>query len=171
LVERAFPGTSKGNKIDRQRLAAALAADPEGFKRLEAIVHPLVRAAERTFLAREVERGATLAVLEIPLLFETGAEKGVDVVVVASAPAAVQRERVLARPGMTAERLESLLAQQLSDAEKRRRADFAVDTGGTIAESERQVDAIVGQLLGRKGLAYTRHWISGESDHHGREKS
>src|SRR5262245_46512853 len=138
-IETAFPGTTADGKVDRQRLAKVLLADPAGFKRLEAIVHPLVFAAERAFLAAEAARGAALAVLEIPLLLETGGEKRVDVVVVVSAPAETQRERVMQRPGMTAEKLDQILARQVPDADKRARADFVVDTGGTLAESEAQV--------------------------------
>ncbi|HEX5999088.1 MAG TPA: dephospho-CoA kinase [Hyphomicrobiaceae bacterium] len=158
LIETAFPGTTEAGKVDRQRLAKALMADPSGFKRLEAIVHPLVFEAERAFLRAEADRAAAMAVLEIPLLLETGGEKRVDAVVVVSAPAEKQRERVLQRPGMTVEKLEQMLARQVPDAEKRARADFIVDTGGTFAESERQVDNIVESLKGRDGTAFARFW-------------
>lgn len=161
LIEAAFPGASVDGVVDRPKLAAMLAVDPAGFRRLEAIVHPLVRTAERDFLMREVARGAALAVLEIPLLFETGGDKLVDVSVVVSASAEEQRLRVLERPGMTATRLDQIVARQLPDAEKRSRADFVVDTNGTIADTEAQVDAIVGALSGRSGAAYHRHWANG----------
>jgi dephospho-CoA kinase len=157
-IEAAFVGTTDGATVDRQKLAAALLADPGGFKRLEAIVHPLVVAAERTFLNEEAARGATLAVLEVPLLYETGGERRVDCVIVCSAPAAAQRARVMQRPGMTAEKLQQVLARQTSDGDKRARADFIVDTGGTLAETEAQVDKIVESLRGRPGTAYARHW-------------
>lgn len=157
-IEAAFPGTTAEGRVDRSRLAAALLAAPESFAKLEAIVHPLVRAGERTFLQGEKDRGAHLAVLEIPLLFETGAEASVDVVVVTSAPAAVQRQRVLERAGMTTERLDALLARQMPDAEKRARADFVVDTSGTIEQSEAQVDAIIARLADQSGSAYQRVW-------------
>ena len=99
-----------------------------------------------------------MAVLEIPLLLETGGERRVDVVIVFSAPAEAQRARVMQRPGMTAEKLEQLLARQMPDAEKRARADFVVDTGGTFAETDAQVDRIVESLQGRPGTAYAKYW-------------
>lgn len=157
-VEQAFPGTTGPDGVDRARLAGRLAADPAGFKRLEAIVHPLVRAAEKAFLAAAFARGEPLAVLEVPLLFETGADALVDVVVVVSAAGAEQRRRVLERPGMTAEKLDQLLARQTPDAEKRRRADFVVDTNGPVADTWAAVDAIVASLAGRVGTAYHRCW-------------
>lgn len=157
-IEAAFPGTTSAEGVDRQKLAAQLLADPSGFKRLEAIVHPLVFAAERDFLRAEAARGAAMAVLEIPLLFEGGGEKRVDVTVVVSAPADVQRERVLARPGMTEAKLEQIFGRQVPDAEKRRRADFVVDTGGTLAWTGEQIDKIVATLTGRQGSAFDRHW-------------
>jgi dephospho-CoA kinase len=157
-IETAFPGTVSGGKIDRQRLSAALLREPAAFKRLEAIVHPLVQTAERDFLRRSFELGVAMAVLEIPLLFETGGEGRVDVTIVVSAPASVQRERMLARPGMTAEKLDALLARQLPDAEKRARADFVVDTGHTIPETLAQTDRIIETLQGRQGTAYSRCW-------------
>jgi dephospho-CoA kinase len=158
LIALAFPGTVTAGRVDRGRLADVLAADPEAFLRLEKIVHPLVTKAERDFLRAEARRGATIAVLEIPLLFETGLEAKVDAVVVASASAETQRERVLARPGMSAARLEILLNRQMPGAEKEARADFIVDTNGSLAESERQVDAIIDALRERTGDAYERHW-------------
>jgi dephospho-CoA kinase len=157
-IEAAFPGTTAEGKVDRQKLAAVLVADPGGFKRLEAIVHPLVFAAERAFLHAAAARGASLTVLEVPLLYETGGERRVDCVIVCSAPAVAQRARVMQRPGMTPEKLEQILARQLSDAEKRARADFVVDTGGTLKESEAQVDKIVESLRGRQGTAYAKYW-------------
>lgn len=157
-IEEAFPGTTRGGQVDRVKLSAALLSDPAGFKRLEAIVHPLVRAAQVAFLQDEARRGAQIAVLEIPLLFEGGGNTRVDVVIVVSAPADIQRARVLERAGMTVEKLESLLSRQMSDGEKRRGADFVVDTGGTIADSQTEIDRIVAQLKGRAGTALKEHW-------------
>ena len=157
-IEAAFPGTSGPAGIDRPRLAAALLADPAGFKRLESIVHPLVVAAERDFLRREAARGAAMSVLEIPLLFEGGSQKRVDVTVVVSAPPDMQRQRVLARPGMSPEKFAQILDRQIPDAEKRAKADFVVETSGSIPEAEQQIDRIVASLEGRAGTAYTRHW-------------
>jgi dephospho-CoA kinase len=157
-IEAAFPGSTAGGKVDRQKLAQQLIADPSRFARLEAIVHPMVVEAERQFLRAEAARGTNMAVLEIPLLLEGSGHGRVDVVVVVSAPAEMQRERVLARPGMSLEKLEQILARQLHDSEKRARADFIVDTGGSIAESAAQVDKIVESLQGRRGDAYAKHW-------------
>lgn len=158
LIEAAFPGTTHAGKVDRQKLAEVLLANPDDFKRLEAIVHPLVVAAERSFLRNEAARGAKMAVLEIPLLLETGGEGRVDVAVVCSAPAEKQHERVMQRPNMTVEKLERVVARQMPDAEKRARADFVVDTGGTLADTERQVGRLVESLKGRTGTAYGKFW-------------
>jgi dephospho-CoA kinase len=157
-IEAAFPGTTTNGRVDRQMLAQVLLANPSQFARLESIVHPMVREAERDFLRAEMASDASMAVLEIPLLLEGGGHGRVDVVVVVSAPADIQRERVLARPGMSLEKLEQILARQLHDGEKRARADFVVDTGGTLAESAAQVDNIVESLQGRRGEAYAKHW-------------
>ena len=162
-IEAAFPGTTVttadgSRSVDRARLSAALLADPSGFKRLEAIVHPLVQAAEAALLKAEHDKGAAMAVLEVPLLFETGGDARCDVTVVVSAPADVQRQRVLARPGMTADKLAAILSRQLPDAEKRARADFVVDTGTSIEQSHAAVDAIVEALRGRRGTAYAQYW-------------
>ena len=157
-IEAAFPGATSVQGVDRQRLAAAVMADPTGFKLLEAIVHPLVLAAERQFLQAEAARGAALVVLEIPLLLEGKGHGRVDAIVVVSAPPDVQRRRVLGRPGMSEAKLDQILARQMPDSEKRARADFVVDTAGTIAATEAQVDAIVNVLRGRSGAAYARHW-------------
>lgn len=157
-IEAAFPGTTGNGKVDRQRLAAALLAEPSKFKRLEAIVHPLVLEAEREFLRREAANGARMVVLEIPLLLETGGERRVDAVIVVSAPAQAQRDRVMGRPGMTLEKLEQMLSRQMSDEEKRARADFVVDTGGSFEETFAQVDRIVESLEGRPAVAYARYW-------------
>ncbi len=154
----AFPGVAGSDGIDRQRLGQELMRDPGLFKRLEAIVHPLVWEAERAFLAEQVGRGELMAVLEIPLLFEGRGHEQVDVKVVVSAPADVQRQRVLERPGMTEEKLAQILARQVPDAEKRARADFVVDTGLPLSETLAQVDKVIAMLRGREGTAYARCW-------------
>jgi dephospho-CoA kinase len=128
-IAAAFPGTVTGGKLDRARLRAMLQADPAGWPRLEAIIHPLVRQAEERFLARAAARRVKGVVLDIPLLFESGGEVRCDATIVVSAPPFIQRARVLRRPGMTAAQLDAMLARQMPDAEKRRRADFVVPTG------------------------------------------
>lgn len=145
-IEAAFPGTAVDGVVDRDALAKRVLGDREALTKLEAIVHPLVRAARASFLDRAKRGGAALAVLEIPLLFETGAEKDVDAVVVASAPEATLRSRALARPGMSEEKLDAILSRQTLDAEKRTRADFVVDTSGAPDETERQVDTLIETL-------------------------
>jgi len=142
-IEAAFPGTTADGKVDRTRLAARVLGDAAALKRLEAIVHPLVHAAERQLLAAAAANGEKVAVLDIPLLFETGGDRRVDAVVVVSAPAEVQRARVLERPGMTVEKLEAILAKQMPDAEKRRRADFIVDTSKGFEAARADVRAIL----------------------------
>ncbi len=160
LIEAAFPGTTENGTVDRQRLLAALISDPAGFTKLEAIVHPLVRAMERDFLRTQAQQGAAMAVLEIPLLFETGGDKFCDVTVVVSASAVAQRDRVLSRSGMTQAKLDEILSRQLPDAEKRRSADFVVDTGGSISASEEQIDRLVERLKTWQGSVYQRYWAT-----------
>jgi len=155
-IEAAFPGVTRGGKVDRTLLATQLTGKPERLKKLEEIVHPMVVRQEIDFLIDEEKKGAELAVLEIPLLFETGADKRVDVTIVLSAPHHVQRERVLARPGMTVERLEHLLARQLPDVEKRARADFVVDSGTGLADMHANIDRLIDSLRGRKGRVMER---------------
>ena len=142
-IEAAFPGTTAGGKVDRDKLAARVLGDGAALKRLEAIVHPLVQEAERRLLAEAETRGEKVVVLDIPLLFETGGEKRVDAVVVVSAPPDVQRARVLERPGMTADKLDAILAKQMPDDEKRRRADFVVDTSRGFEAARADVRAIL----------------------------
>src|SRR5499426_4673275 len=142
-IEAAFPGTTADGKVDRAKLSARVLGDAAALKRLEAIVHPLVHEAERRLLAEAEARGEKVAVLDIPLLFETGGDQRVDAVVVVSAPAEVQRARVLERPGMTLEKLEAILAQQMPDVEKRRRADFVVDTSRGFEAARADVRAIL----------------------------
>jgi dephospho-CoA kinase len=146
-VGDAFPGVVLNGAVDRTRLAEALGQDDRAFRRLEAIVHPLVAAHRLTDLEAAAARGVRLAVLDIPLLFETGGDAAVDAVVVVTADPAVQAERVLSRPGMTRERFEAILARQLPDAEKRRRADFLIDTGQGLDAARARVREIVGTVL------------------------
>jgi dephospho-CoA kinase len=152
-VEAAFPGVTVNGRIDRAKLAAKLVGNPEAIKKLESIVHPLVRAVSEKFIAEQRARSARVIVLDIPLLFETGGETRVDAVVVVSAPADVQRARVLGRPGMSAEKLDALLRRQMSDAEKRARAHFIVDSSRSFDSARAQVHAIlraVAALPGRR---------------------
>jgi dephospho-CoA kinase len=142
-IEAAFPGTTVGGKVDRSKLAGRVLGDAAALARLEAIVHPLVHAAEQRLVDEAKARGEKVAVLDIPLLFETGGDERVDAVVVASAPPEVQQARVLERPGMTMEKLEAILARQMPDAEKRRRADFVVDTSRGFDAARAQVRAIL----------------------------
>jgi len=155
-IEAAFPGVTRGGRIDRKLLGEKLAGSQERLRELELIVHPMVVEAEIDFLIEQEDRGASLAVLEIPLLFETGAEKRVDLTIVLSAPADVQRSRVLARPGMTVDKLEHLLARQLSDAEKRARADFVVDSGTSPKEMHAKLDRLIESLQDRQGTVMQR---------------
>jgi dephospho-CoA kinase len=143
LIEAAFPGATREGKVDRKRLAASVLDNPDALHRLESIVHPLVRAIECRFLQEAHAKGASVVVLDIPLLFETRGEKETDAVVVVSAPADLQRARAMQRPGMTAEKLEAILRQQIPDSEKRRRADFVVDTSQGFAAARAQVQAIL----------------------------
>ena len=145
-IETAFPGTTVDGRVDRNKLAARVVGNEAARRRLEAIVHPLVRQSEQRFLAEARERGAPVVVLDIPLLYETGGEERVDAVVVVTAPPEVQRQRVLARPGMTPERFEGLLAAQVPDVEKRRRADFIVDTSGSFEANRAQVRDILASI-------------------------
>ena len=148
LVEAAFPGTVVDGVVDRAKLGARVLGDAAALKRLEAIIHPLVRADADAFLARHRNAGESIAVLDIPLLFETGGRGRVDKVVVVTAPAEVQRQRVLARPGMSEEKLAAILAKQVPDEEKRRLADFVVDTSQGLDAARAQVKAIVAELIG-----------------------
>lgn len=128
-VAKLFPDCVRDGAVDRVALGKRVFGDPAALRRLEALVHPMVQAAQRAFLRRSAQRGRRVAVLDIPLLFETKAERRVDAVLTVSAPAFIQRRRVLARPGMTEEKLRAVLARQTPDAEKRRRADAVIPTG------------------------------------------
>ncbi|APG82806.1 dephospho-CoA kinase CoaE [Sinorhizobium americanum CCGM7] len=146
LVEAAFPGVAKDGIIDRAELSRQLLAEPERLGELERIVHPLVRAREEAFVARHRAAGPAFVLLDIPLLFETRAEKRVDRVVVVSCDAETQRERVMKRPGMTAEKFAMILARQVPDSEKRARADYVIDTSDSFDVTREQVRAIVDRL-------------------------
>ena len=152
-VEAAFPGVTVDGAIDRVRLGRRVVGDAAAFARLESIVHPLVRTGEDAFRARAAGVGRRIVLLDLPLLFEIAADKRVDAVVVVSTTFAYQRERVLARPGMNEERFAALLARQVPDPEKRARAHFIVDTGGTLADTEQQISellrAVAGMAAGR----------------------
>lgn len=142
-IETAFPGTTTDGKVDRNKLAAHLVAHPGDFKKLEALVHPLVRAAEQKFLAAAEQRGEKVVVLDIPLLYETAGEARCDAIVVVSAPAEMQRQRAFERDGMTDERFEAIIARQVPDAQKRERADFVVDSSQGFEHARSQVREIL----------------------------
>ncbi|PHK96384.1 dephospho-CoA kinase [Pseudoroseomonas rhizosphaerae] len=144
-IGEAFPGTVRDGAVDREALRRVVLADRAALRRLEGIVHPLVRGEERRFLARARRAGRRLVVLDIPLLFETRGEARCDAVVVVSAPAPVQRARVLARGGMTPERLDAILARQTPDAEKRRRADHVIRTGLSRGHARRAIRRLLEQ--------------------------
>jgi dephospho-CoA kinase len=143
-IEAAFPDTTGAQGVDRTALAEAVLADPAALKRLEALVHPAVAEERAAFLRSHAD--APIVLLDVPLLFETGGTGAVDKVAVVSAPQEIQRARVLARPGMTAQRLDAILARQLPDADKRARADFVIPTGGPIAATEAAVDDVIACL-------------------------
>jgi dephospho-CoA kinase len=143
IIEHAFPGATADGKVDRAELAKMVLGDDAALARLEAIVHPLVAAARDKFLADAQARGAPVVVLDIPLLFETAGQAGCDAVVVVSAPAEIQRRRAFERPGMTEEKFTALLAKQTPDAEKRRRADFIVDSSQSFDHARAQVRDIL----------------------------
>jgi dephospho-CoA kinase len=143
LIEAEFPGSTAGGKVDRDKLGQRVIGDAAAMRKLEAIVHPLVRKAEERFLAEAERAGATVAVLDIPLLFETGGDKRCDAVVVVSAPPGTQRARVLERPGMTEQKFQALVGKQMPDAEKRARADFVVDSGQGYEAARQQVREIL----------------------------
>lgn len=146
-MEKAFPGVVTDGRVDRAKLSAVLAAEPSRFKELEAIIHPLVRQREQEFLQRHRTLETPIVVLDIPLLYETGGEGRVDAVVVVSADAAIQRERVLKRPGMTPEKFDLILSRQMPDAQKRAKADYIIDTGEGLDSARAQVAALVDRLL------------------------
>jgi dephospho-CoA kinase len=146
LIEQAFPGAVKDGRVDRERLSRQVVGDPEALRRLEAIVHPLVRKARKEFLAEAKSKGAHVVLVDIPLLFETGGDPAIHKVVVVSAPPHVQKERVLARPGMTEDKFAAIHARQLPDEEKRKRADFVIDTSKGFDSARAEVRAILRKL-------------------------
>ena len=146
LIETAFPGTTTGGRVDREKLAQRVLGDTAAIKKLETIVHPLVRKAEERFLAEAERKGAGVAVLDIPLLFETGGDKRCDAVVVVSAPSDVQRSRAFERPGMTEQKFSAILAKQMPDADKRARGDFVVDTSKGFDAARAQVRDILARV-------------------------
>jgi dephospho-CoA kinase len=147
VVEAAFPGTTANGKVDRQKLSGMVLGNPEALKKLEQIVHPMLGAHRQKFLEDAENSGAPVAVLDVPLLFETGGEKRVDAVVVVSAPADVQRARVLARENMTQDKLDAILARQTPDAEKRARADFVVDTSTGLDPVRARIRDIIAEVV------------------------
>lgn len=146
-IEAAFPGTTAAGKVDRQKLSARVVHDPAAMKQLEQIVHPMLGASRQKFFADAERAGAPVAVVDVPLLYETGGEKRVDAVVVVTTSAENQRARIMARGTMTSEALDSILARQLPDAEKRRRADFVVDTSHGLDPVRAQIRDILQQVV------------------------
>ena len=155
-LEAAFPGVVRDGAVDRTLLSQRVMGKPDELKRLESIVHPLVGATRAGFFEAAIAKGADIVILDIPLLFETGGEKRVDAVVVVSAPADVQRQRVLARPGMDEAKLDAILARQMADVEKRARAHFVIDTGAGLDAAREQVKAVLTKLRDPTQLAALR---------------
>ncbi len=146
-IEAAFPGTTANGKVDRSKLSARVVHDPAAIKRLEQIVHPMLGASRQKFLDDAERSGAAVAVVDVPLLFETGGEKRVDAVVVVTTTPELQRQRILARDNMTSEKLDAILARQLPDAEKRRRADFVVDTSDGLDPVRQRIRDILDEAV------------------------
>jgi dephospho-CoA kinase len=146
-VEAAFPGTTVDGKVDRPKLSAKVVGDPEAIRRLEAIVHPMLRSYHQSFLDDAERSGVPVAVVDVPLLFETGGDKRVDAVVVVSTSPEIQRQRILARGTMTEEALDALLARQMPDAEKRARADFVVDTSNGLDPVRARIRDILAEVV------------------------
>jgi len=147
VIEAAFPGTTDNGRVDRSKLSASVVHDPLAIKRLESIVHPMLRAHHQQFIDDAERSGAAVAVVDVPLLFETGGDKRVDAVVVVTTSPQIQRERILARGTMTSEALEGLLARQMPDAEKRARADFVVDTSRGLDPVRERIRDILDQVV------------------------
>jgi dephospho-CoA kinase len=145
FIEAAFPGTTVDGKVDRTRLSARVVHDPAAIKQLEQVVHPMLGASRQKFLEEAEQSGALVAVVDVPLLYETGGEKRVDAVVVVTTSPEIQRERILARDNMTGEKLDAILTRQLPDAEKRKRADFVVDTSHGLDPVRAQIRDILKQ--------------------------
>jgi len=145
-VGEAFPGTVREGRVDREALRKQVLGNPEAMARLNSIVHPLIGKSRADAFAAASAQGADMIILDVPLIYETGGEKNMDAVIVVSAPTGMQRERVLAREGMSPERLDAILAQQLPDAEKRKRADFVIDTGKGLEAARVQVGEVISAL-------------------------
>jgi dephospho-CoA kinase len=145
VIEAAFPGTTVDGKVDRAKLSARVVHDPAAMKQLEGLVHPMLRAHHQKFLDDAERSGVAVAVVDVPLLFETGGEKRVDAVVVVTTSPEIQRERILARDNMTAEKLDHILARQMPDAEKRKRADFVVDTSHGLDPVRNRIQDILAE--------------------------
>ena len=154
-IGAAFPGVVQNAAIDREALSKYVVGNDEAMKKLEAIIHPLVGQAQMTWLLNAEADGASMVILDVPLLYETGGETRVDVVVVVSAPYELQRERVLARPGMTEEKFNGILERQVPDADKRARADFVIDTSQGLDHARAQVKDVIEKLKGRRGEIWT----------------
>ena len=146
-IEAAFPGTTVNGRVDRARLSERVMHDPAAIRRLEQIVHPMLRSHHQKFLEEAEKSGAPVAVMDVPLLYETGGETRVDAVVVVTTSPEVQRERILARENMTGEKLDAILARQLPDAEKRKRADFVVDTSHGLDPVRSPIRDILDQVV------------------------
>jgi dephospho-CoA kinase len=146
LVEAAFPGVSRDGAVDREALGQRVIGDPAAMAQLEAIIHPLVRGDRAAFLTEARAQGERLVVVDIPLLFETGAEKEVDAVLLVTAAESVQKARIAARPGMTGAKLAAIMAKQMPDRDKRARADFIIDTSGGMQDTQRQVADLLGKI-------------------------
>lgn len=147
LIEREFPGTTSNGAVDREKLSAQVVGKPEALSRLEKLVHPLVGKLRAEFMSEAQQAGAKAVLLDIPLLFETGDPSKFDAVIVVSAPPEIQRERVLARPGMTPEKFEAILKRQLPDSEKRARADFVIETGNGLESARKQVKEVLAAVM------------------------
>ncbi len=150
-IESVFPGVVVDGRVDRDRLSQVVLNEPAALKRLEGLVHPAVATMRGAFVARAAREGRRVAIVDVPLLFETGGDKAVDLTLVVSAPAAAQRARALARPGMTQEKLDAILARQMSDSEKRRRAHAVIDTGGSLERTRAQVAQFLRAVAGLEG--------------------
>ena len=147
LIEREFPGTTENGKVSREKLSAQVVGKPEALAKLERLVHPLVGQLREKFMKDAEKSGAAAVLLDIPLLFETGDPSKFHAVIVVSAPYEMQRERVLARPGMTAEKFEAILKRQVPDSEKRARADFVINTGDGLESARKQVKQVLAEVL------------------------
>jgi dephospho-CoA kinase len=147
LIEREFPGSTSGGKVDREKLSVQVVGNPEALSKLERLIHPLVGKLRAEFMQTAEQSGAKAVLLDIPLLFETGDPSKFHAVIVVSASPEIQRERVLARPGMTPEKLEAILKRQMPDSEKRARADFVIDTGRGLEFARKQVKEILAEVL------------------------